>query len=336
MILAHSRRRGRIRVALLLSVGGHLVAAAVLALFMNAPSQKPAMKQGDSLVVELSAVEEPKPGTPAGREAEAIPPSPPSAPARRAPAPTPPRPPAAKPPPVERPVAPPRVASAPPPPSPAPAPPASLPTPTLPPDTTVSTSPAPPPDAVAKAPEAGPGQPAAPAPSPPTPAPPRIAAGPRDGGGAGAASRVAPDLRSLRGSGGVGSGRGGIDGAPIALNSDDPNLADYLQRVKRAIERHWAWPCMKPAGSNECRYQSAELQVEFGILKSGKLQFVELRVTSGLVAYDDSAVTAIKLASPFPAVPPALMAKANRGSSGVPIMANFVYEYEVTIRSLLR
>jgi hypothetical protein len=54
------------------------------------------------------------------------------------------------------------------------------------------------------------------------------------------------------------------------------------------------------------------------------------------VPYDESAMTAIKLASPFPAVPPALMAKANRGSTGVPIVAHFIYQYEVSIRSLLR
>lgn len=335
MSSVRSRARRRIRVALLLSVGVHLIAAVVLGLFMNVPAQKPVVKQGDSLMVELATVEEPKPGTPAGREAEAVvPPSPPPAPRREAVAPAPPPPsprPVAKTPPAERPAAPPRVASAPPSPPPAAPPaPASAPAPT---DATASTAPPPPSDAVAKTPESGPAR--EPGPPSPAPPPPTVAAGPRDGGTPGG-GRVAPDLRSLRGSGGVGTGRGGIEGAPVALNSDDPNFADYLQRVKRAIERHWAWPCMKQPGSSECRYRSAELKVEFGILKSGKLQFVELRATSGLVEYDDSAMNAIKLASPFPAVPPALMAKANRGSTGVPILANFVYEYEVSIRSLLR
>jgi outer membrane biosynthesis protein TonB len=327
MSSARSRRRRRIRVALLLSVGAHLVAAAVLGLLMNAPAPKPMVKQGDSLIVELSAVEEPKPGTPAGREAEAVPPSPPPAPRREAAAPAAPPRPIAKTPPAERSAEPPRAASAPPSPPPA--------APPVPAEATPSPAPAPPSDAVAKAPESAPARESGPPSPSPAPAPPRVAAGPRDGGTPGG-GRVAPDLRSLRGSGGVGTGRGGIEGEAISLNSDDPSLADYLQRVKRAIERHWAWPCMKPEGATECRYQSAQLHVEFGILKSGKLQFVELRTTSGLVAYDDSAVTAIKLASPFPAVPPALMAKANRGSAGVPILANFVYEYEVSIRSLLR
>ncbi len=165
---------------------------------------------------------------------------------------------------------------------------------------------------------------------PPTPGAP---------GDRGTPGRTAPDLRALRGGAGAGSltgGRGGIEGEPIPLDSNDPRLADYMVRIKRMIEKHWAWPCMKTAGDQECDYRSAQLLVEFGILKDGKLQFIELRRTSGVGPYDDSAMNAIKLASPFPEVPPAMMAKAKAGSTGVPIVAHFIYHYEVSVRTLLR
>ena len=321
---------------MIVSILVHVGVAGVLALLMNVPVAKPAMKQGDSLLVELSNVEEPRPGTPAGRTMEEARPAPPPPPARREPPPAP----AVKPAPVARPAAPPppRVAAAPA--APAPpravnAPPAYAPIaapPAAPPSDAGSTPP--PADAIAR-----------PEPTPPNsgllPVPtisgeaPRLASVPRESGAAPGA-RPTPDLRALRGSGGVGTGRGGIEGEAISLNSDDPKLADYLQRVKRAIERHWAWPCMKKPGTAECEYASANLHVEFGILKNGTLQFIELRQTSGLAPYDESAMTAIKLASPFPTVPPALMAKAKNGSTGVPIVAHFIYQYEVSIRGLLR
>jgi outer membrane biosynthesis protein TonB len=331
--------RRRFRIALIVSILVHVGVAGVLALLMNVPVAKPAMKQGDSLLVELSNVEEPRPGTPAGRILEEARPAPPPPPAKREPPPAP----AVKPAPAARPAAPtpPRVAAAPP--APAPpravnAPPASapVPAPAAPPSDAASTAappPAPAPDAIAR-PEPTPNSGLLPAPTISGEAP-RLASVPRDSGAA-PGGRPTPDLRALRGSGGVGTGRGGIEGEAISLNSDDPKLADYLQRVKRAIERHWAWPCMKKPGAAECEYTSANLHVEFGILKNGTLQFIELRQTSGLVPYDESAMTAIKLASPFPTVPPALMAKAKSGSTGVPIVAHFIYQYEVSIRSLLR
>jgi len=328
--------RRRFRVALIVSILVHVGVAGVLALLMNVPMAKPSMKQGDSLLVELSNVEEPRPGTPAGRTVEEARPTPPPPPARREPPPAP----AVKPAPVARPAAPtlPRVAAAPPaaaPPRAVNPPPTSAPGPApapAPPSDAASTAPPPAPDPIAKS------EPTAPGPSSP-PAiggeAPRLAAVPRESGAAPGA-RPTPDLRALRGSGGVGTGRGGIEGEAISLNSDDPKLADYLQRVKRAIERHWAWPCMKKPGAAECEYTSANLHVEFGILKNGTLQFIELRQTSGLAPYDESAMTAIKLASPFPTVPPALMAKAKNGSTGVPIAAHFIYQYEVSIRGMLR
>jgi TonB family protein len=156
----------------------------------------------------------------------------------------------------------------------------------------------------------------------------------------------APDIRSaLRrgaggggigpgGAGGLSGGRGGIVGEPIPLDSKDPEFSDYLERVRQLIKRNWGYPCVKNAATRECEYKSARLVVDFGILRQGPVQFVELRSPSGWPIYDDYAINAIKLASPFPPVPPGLMARMERGSTGVPIRVNFTYMLETGITNL--
>lgn len=44
------------------------------------------------------------------------------------------------------------------------------------------------------------------------------------------------------------------------------------------------------------------------------------------VVYDERAVKAVKAASPFPRVPPELMARAKPGSAGVTIRAGVTYK----------
>jgi TonB family protein len=157
---------------------------------------------------------------------------------------------------------------------------------------------------------------------------------------------VPPDIRSaLRrggggggvgtgGAGGVEAGRGGILGEAIPLDSKDPDFSDYFERVRVLIKKNWGYPCVKNADTRECEYKSARLVVDFGILRQGPVQFVEIRKASGWSIYDDYAVNAIKLASPFPPVPPALMARLERGSAGIPIRVNFTYMLESGITNL--
>jgi TonB family protein len=146
-----------------------------------------------------------------------------------------------------------------------------------------------------------------------------------------------PDTRSaLRGGGGGLGGRGGwggIEGEPVPLDSTDPKFNDYLDRVRRLIKANWGYPCLKNAATRECEYKSAKLIVAFGILKSGRLQVVEVRDSSGMPIYDDYAVNAIKLASPFPEVPSAMI---RGGSAGLPILATFNYISETSLVNLLR
>ena len=139
------------------------------------------------------------------------------------------------------------------------------------------------------------------------------------------------DLRSLGrggGAGGRGEGRGGIEGEPIPLDSRDPKYSDYLDRIRRMIKERWGYPCVK-IGTG-CEYKTAELVIEFGIAKDGKVPFVHLVRTSGYPIYDDYALNAIKLASPFPPVPDSLSKK------GFPIMARFHYVVDTSLVNTLR
>ncbi len=153
------------------------------------------------------------------------------------------------------------------------------------------------------------------------------------------------DIRSaLRRGGGGGSpggaanGRGGIEGEPIPLDTKDPRYNDYLDRVRRMIKEKWGYPCVRDERSRTCDYHSASLIVEFGILKDGNVQFVDVRRSSGagLEIYDDFAVNAIKLASPFPKVPAAMLDTMKRGSTGIAILASFNYVFESSLTNLLR
>ncbi len=162
---------------------------------------------------------------------------------------------------------------------------------------------------------------------------PRVAAvpGPRE-------SAPAPDIRSALGRGGAGGaggrgeGRGGIEGEPIPLDSKDPKYNDYLDRVRRRIKAKWVYPCVKDGATGHCEYKSAQLTIEFGILKDGKVPFVTLRSQSGFEVMDEFALNAVKLASPFDPVPESMLS----GKKGIPILATFSYIVESSLTNLLR
>jgi len=170
---------------------------------------------------------------------------------------------------------------------------------------------------------------------PPSPAP-RMAAVPES-------KPPAPDIRqALRrggpgGAGGSGEGWSGIEGEPIPLDSSDPKFNDYLDRIRRMIKEKWGYPCIKDSTTGHCDYKSARLVIVFGILKDGRVPMLEVAQQSGYEVYDDYAVNAIKLASPFPPVPASLMATAKSGSAGVKIVAAFQYVLvESSLTNILR
>ena len=145
-----------------------------------------------------------------------------------------------------------------------------------------------------------------------------------------------PDVRSLRpGAGGAygssGTGRGGIEGDPVALDTSDPRYGDYLRRVKLAIERNMIYPCVKdPHG--RCEYKPAQLLIEFGIRKDGNLAFVEVRQPAAYQIFDDVSANAVKLAA-FPPMPEALR---RIHPTGMPIVARFRYETTLSLNSIIR
>jgi TonB family protein len=130
--------------------------------------------------------------------------------------------------------------------------------------------------------------------------------------------------------------RGGIKGEPIPIGSKDPTVSDYLEQVRRLIQKNWAYPCVKNAETGRCEHKAASLVVEFGILRAGALAFIEIQSSSGFAIYDQHAFEAIKLASPFPAVPSALMDRVPPQSTGVPVRANFTYKIETDLPGGLR
>ena len=121
-----------------------------------------------------------------------------------------------------------------------------------------------------------------------------------------------------------GDGRGGILGGSTGLDSTDPRYRDYLEHVRKRLHEKWSYPCVKTGQS--CEYKSTLVEAEFGILKDGRLQYVEIVRESEFPIYDAYVVTAIKVASPFPPVPPVLMAVTPPGSTGIALRARFLYE----------
>jgi TonB family protein len=146
------------------------------------------------------------------------------------------------------------------------------------------------------------------------------------------------DVRAAlrQGGGGRGQGRGGIEGDPIPLDSEDDRYNDYLEQIRRRIKEKWGFPCVRNAATRECDHHSTSLDVQFGILKDGQVQFVDVVRSADHPIYDDYAVNAIKLASPFPPVPAAMMSAMRAGSKGLAISARFSYVVESSLTNLLR
>jgi len=333
--------RKRPFIGLLASLAIHLAVIAAL-FFATSPFGKIQVKRGEPLFVELPDIPEPAPaGNPAARSmgpaveepsqaAKAAPPPPPAKPAPPAPSRPAPKPAvvASVQAPPERPStqsSPPRPAAPPSPDATSRSAPKPAPRTPPPPEPAPTSEPAPqtpaPPQNATSAPSAPPApQVAAVPPSAQTPPPVDIRSALRRGGGAG----------------GTTGGRGGIEGEPIPLDSTDPNFSDYLDRIRRQIKQNWGYPCVKNPETRECEYKTASLVVEFGILKAGVVQFVEVRRSSGFAIYDDYAVNAIKLGSPFPPVPKEMMARVKVTSTGVSIIAIFTYMVDTSLTNFLR
>jgi len=229
------------------------------------------IKRGEPLMVDI-APERPEEKAPLGNPSRPV--APPEVRARPAPSPPP------------RPPAPARAVEAPR----ATAPRPTLPAPT-PPQAVAKAEPAPEP--MIKTSEPRPAAPEQPSQTEPSqsaaPAPPQVAV-----------ARPPDSMRRQPGGGGglLGGGRGGVEGEPIPLDTPEPKYQDYFNKIRERIKSKWTYP--RQAGE---RGIEGELLIEFHIAKDGRLEFIALRNSSGVAILDDYAMTAVKLAQPFPPVP---------------------------------
>jgi hypothetical protein len=123
------------------------------------------------------------------------------------------------------------------------------------------------------------------------------------------------------------SDRTGADGIAVHVGTVDPKLQEYLVRVGRKIKANLTYPCEPHATSRGCAYRNARLTLEFGILKNGAVQYVEVKQSAGpgLELYEQHAVEAIRRSSPFDAMSPDVTATLAPRSTGVPVRVNVNY-----------
>jgi protein TonB len=96
-----------------------------------------------------------------------------------------------------------------------------------------------------------------------------------------------------------------VGSGSISLDTADPRYKDYFNKIRERIKANWIYP--RQAGEHGIE---GELLIEFHIAKDGRVVYLELRRSSGTAILDDAALTAIKLAQPFPPLPDELAKRA--------------------------
>jgi len=297
--LPEDRSNRYLVVTVIVSVLFHVLIGVGLIVGGNMEQRRTFAKRGEAILVDI-APDKPKESAPLGNPSRPVGPDAPKPP-RPAVPPAPPTPPALKASPVPPASAAPKVAEA---------PKAAPKAPQAPPK---SDEPGPAPKTTPPAPAPDQGQTVRATPQTPAPQPPSPAADQRV---ASAPPQPAPTAGMFRrgGGGGLKGGRGGIEGEPIPLDTPDPKYQDYLNEIRKRIQSHFVYP-FEAASRNI----GGEVSIDFGIAKSGQLQFIEQRRSSGVEVLDGNAIRAIELASPFPPVPDAI------SKTGIPIFGTFIY-----------
>jgi len=116
----------------------------------------------------------------------------------------------------------------------------------------------------------------------------------------------------------------GIEGEPMPLDSTDPKYDkrydEYFRRARGMIKKQWAYPRVKHS-FRPCEYLDADLVLEFGILKDGRVPYVIVEKPFLYAVYNEYAVKAVRTAAPFPPVPEVLLGERK----GLSIRAAFRY-----------
>ncbi len=90
----------------------------------------------------------------------------------------------------------------------------------------------------------------------------------------------------------------GEKGKTLMLNTSELKYQRYLLAMKDAIERKWEYPAIAAASG----WQGV-LRINFTINKDGTVSDIKVLKSSNYPVLDDAAVTALKLAAPFPPFP---------------------------------
>jgi TonB family protein len=116
---------------------------------------------------------------------------------------------------------------------------------------------------------------------------------------------------------GTGAGESGTehDGQiAVPLNTPDQRYAAYFAELKRRIESNWSYP--SEAARNG---QTGQGDLRFVLRKDGSVRTVEIVHSSGVRILDSYIENAIRLAEPFPPIPPSI------GEDVIPISINYTY-----------
>lgn len=90
-------------------------------------------------------------------------------------------------------------------------------------------------------------------------------------------------------------------GQPVWLNTPDRRYVSYFRKIYRKIQPLWKFP-----KELEVRMEQGEVLVEFTLVRSGAIASVRIKRSSGYESFDKNAVNAVRRASPFTPIPPAL------------------------------
>lgn len=84
----------------------------------------------------------------------------------------------------------------------------------------------------------------------------------------------------------------------ISLGTNDPVYAKYTKIIENMIGAHWEYPDIAKLYGLRGR-----VVVEFIILANGRVQFIDLKTSSGSNLLDEEAMRAIRVAAPFQPLP---------------------------------
>ena len=104
-------------------------------------------------------------------------------------------------------------------------------------------------------------------------------------------------------------------GFPASKGMAEPNFGPYLAQVQQKIRDHWQPPKLD---------QSKHVVVLYRIACNGQLLQAKVQTSSGLPIADQAALSAVRQAAPFPALPATYTGKS--------VDVEFEFDYEMTRR----